>query len=84
MLQTRTVSLVAGQTFKQRCRCACSRAPLAARAPYPPQSGGFDHTLTAHVHSKRPLQLLPLLWTLPQQGDHSGRNAKHPPLPTYL
>ena len=73
------------QTFKQRCRCACPRAPLAACAPYPPPSGALIAPPTAQVRSNRPLQLLPLLRTAqPQQSHGPGRNAKHPPLPTYV
>ena len=48
------------QIFKQRCRCARSHAPLAARAPFPPPSVALITPPSTEVHSNRPLQLLPL------------------------
>ena len=72
-----------GRTRSQRCRCACFRTPRAVSAAI----GRFDHLPSTQVHSKRPLQPLPLLRTAqPQQSYHSksGRNAEHAPLPTYV
>ena len=58
---------------------------FAPRAPYPPPSGALIAPPTTLVQPNRPLQLPPLLRTAqPQQSHGPGRNAKHPPLPTYV
>jgi hypothetical protein len=61
--QQRWRSSLGQQKFKQRCRCARSHAPLAARAPFPLQSVAFITPPSTEAHSNRPLQLVPLLQT---------------------
>ena len=59
----------------------CARRTRAVSAAI----GRFDRTRITQAHSKRPLQLLPLLrMSQPEQSDHSSRNAKDTPLPTYV